>query len=656
MCGIAGYLGVSDSWGNAAAALAAMCQRIAHRGPDDSGTWFDESAFLALGHRRLSIVDLSPQGHQPMVSHCGRYVLAYNGEIYNHLELRQSLGVHPWRGHSDTETMLACFSRFGVLQTLPKLTGMFAIAVWDREQHTLTLVRDRMGEKPLYYGTLGSGEFVFASELKALRAHPRWVGDIDREALTLFLRHNCIPAPWTIYRGVSKLRPGEWLTAKAGGHIERGTYWSTVDVAKESEARRRQALPDSQAIDELDGLLGRVIEGQMLSDVPLGAFLSGGVDSSTIAAQMARRSSGKIKTFSIGFAEPGYDEAEHAKAVAEHLGTDHTELYVTAGDALAVVPKLPTIYDEPFADASQIPTYLLAAMTRKQVTVALSGDGGDELFSGYSRYRLAHDVWHRLNRFPLGLRRWAAGRLLAVRPGSLDTVARSLMMFVPRRKRIGNVGDNLHKFAANVLPADSAAGMYRSLISHWQDPASLVQGASEPHTLVQQIAGENGSLGEVELMGLIDQLTYLPDDILVKVDRAAMAVSLETRVPLLDHRVVEFAWQTPMHQKIRDGQSKWLLRQVLYRHVPKNLIERPKQGFAVPLDSWLRGPLRDWAESLLDARRLAREGYFSVEEVRRKWREHQAGSRNWQYLLWDVLMFQAWLDESNRVPVAAVAA
>jgi asparagine synthase (glutamine-hydrolysing) len=656
MCGIAGYLGVPATWGNAAAVVEAMCQRMAHRGPDDSGTWIDDGACLALGHRRLAIVDLSPQGHQPMVSHCGRYVLTYNGEIYNHLELRKSLGLHPWRGHSDTETLLACFGRFGVQQSLPKLTGMFAFAVWDREQRTLTLARDRMGEKPLYYGTLGSGEFVFASELKALRAHPRWVGEIDREALTLFLRHNCIPAPWSVYRGVSKLRPGEWLAVKANGQIERGTYWSTTDVAKESEVRRRDALPDSQAIDELDGLLGRVIYGQMLSDVPLGAFLSGGVDSSTIAAQMVRQSSSKIRTFSIGFDEAGYNEAEHAKAVAEHLGTDHTELYVTAGDALAVVPKLPMIFDEPFADASQIPTYLLAAMTREKVTVALSGDGGDELFSGYSRYRLAHDVWHQLNRFPLGLRRWAADRLLALQPGSLDAVARSLMKLVPRRRKIGNVGDKLHKFAANVLPADSAAGMYRSLISHWQNPASLVHGSSEPHTLVQQTADQNVSLGEVELMCLIDQLTYLPDDILVKVDRAAMAVSLETRVPLLDHRLVEFAWQTPMHQKIRDGQSKWLLRQVLYRYVPRKLIERPKQGFAVPLDLWLRGPLRDWAEALLEPRRLSREGYFNVDEVQQKWDEHQAGSRNWQYLLWDVLMFQAWLEESDRAPVAACAA
>jgi asparagine synthase (glutamine-hydrolysing) len=656
MCGFAGYLGVSATWGNAATVVEAMCQRLAHRGPDDSGTWIEDGGFLALGHRRLSIVDLSAQGHQPMVSHCGRYVVSYNGEIYNHLELRELIGPHPWRSHSDTETLLACFSRFGVRDSLPKLVGMFAIAVWDREQRALTLTRDRMGEKPLYYGSLGSGEFLFASELKAMLAHPRWKGEVDRDALTLFLRHNCIPAPWSVYRGVSKLRPAEWLTIGADRRIEKGTYWSTTAVATESEARRRHALPDSQAIDELDGLLGRVIDGQMLSDVPLGAFLSGGVDSSTIAAQMVRRSTGRIQTFSIGFDEPEYNEAEHAKAVAAHLKTDHTELYVTAGDALAVVPKLPTIFDEPFADASQIPTYLLAAMTRKKVTVALSGDGGDELFSGYSRYRLANDVWHRLNRFPLGLRRWAANRLLALRPDSLDAVGRSLMTLVPRRKKVGNVGDKLHKFATNVLPADSAMGMYRSLVSHWPDPASLVHGSREPQTLIQQLADQNASLDAVELMSLIDQLTYLPDDILVKVDRAAMAVSLETRVPLLDHRVVEFAWQTPMHQKIRDGQSKWLLRQVLYRYVPKELIERPKQGFAVPLEHWLRGPLRDWAEALLDSRRLASEGYFNVGEIRRKWQEHLAGSRNWQYLLWDVLMFQAWLEETERAPVAARAA
>ncbi len=656
MCGLAGYLGAPASWGNAASVLGAMCGSIAHRGPDDSGIWIDDAVHMALGHRRLSIVDLSPQGHQPMVSHCGRYVLAYNGEIYNHLELRKALGPHPWRGHSDTETLLACFGRFGVQQTLPKLVGMFAIAVWDREKSRLILARDRMGEKPLYYGALGSGEFVFASELKALRAHPRFVADIDRDALTLFLRHNCIPAPWSIYRGISKLLPGEWLAVGTRGEVERGTYWSTTEVAEESEAGRRQALPDSQAIDELDGLLGRVVEGQMLSDVPLGAFLSGGVDSSTIAAQMVRLSPGKIRTFSIGFDVPDYNEAEHAKAVAEHLGTDHTELYVTATDALAVVPKLPTIYDEPFADASQIPTYLLSEMTRSRVTVALSGDGGDELFAGYSRYRLAHDVWRRLDRFPSGLRRWASGRLLALKPGSVDAVARALMALAPRRRKVGNVGDKLHKFASNVLPAESAMGMYRSLISHWQDPASLVRGASEPRTLVHEIVDRQLPLDEVELMSLVDQMTYLPDDILVKVDRAAMAVSLETRVPLLDHRIVEFAWRTPMHQKIRGGQSKWLLRQVLYRYVPKKLIEKPKQGFAVPLDHWLRGPLRDWAESLLDPQRLTREGYFDIEEIRQKWHEHLAGSRNWQYLLWDVLMFQAWIEASNSTPVAACGA
>ena len=581
-----------------------------------------------------------------MVSHCGRYTIVLNGEIYNHLELRKRLGPQSWRGHSDTETLLACFSRYGVKETLAHVVGMFAFAVWDRDEQSLVLARDRMGEKPLYFGKLASGEFLFGSEMKSLRAHPRWHGVIERNALTLYLRHNCIPAPWSIYRGIHKLRPGCWLTVSRDGQIVEDVYWSATEVATRASPKREQALTDEAAADRLEDVLATAVRDQMLSDVPLGAFLSGGVDSSTVVALMTRHAGRKVRTFAIGFSEAGYNEAEHAKAVARHLGTDHTELYVTAKDALAVVPRLPTIYDEPFADSSQVPTFLVAQLARQHVTVALSGDGGDELFAGYSRYRLAQILQQQLDPLPLSLRRWLARRILATRPATWDALTRGAMKLLPRKWRRGRVGDDLHKFAASVLPAESPAAMYRALVSHWQDPAIVVLNSHEPPTLLEDCNVQGALPHSLERMMLTDQVTYLPDDILVKVDRAAMSVSLETRVPLLDHRVVEFAWQVPLHQKIRDGQTKWLLRQVLYRHVPRELIERPKQGFAVPLDQWLRGPLRDWAEALLAPDRLIAEGFFDSKQVQQKWIEHLSGRRNWQYLLWDILMFQAWLEAS----------
>lgn len=640
---------MAGGWGAApSATLTRMCEAISYRGPDDSGIWIDDNARVALGHRRLAIVDLSQHGHQPMVSADGRFVMVFNGEIYNHLEMRAALAGHSWRSHSDTETLLESIARFGLLETLRRCVGMFAFAVWDRQRRALSLARDRMGEKPLYYGRLPSGEFVFGSELKALQAHPRWQGQIDRDALTLFLRHNCIPAPWSVYKGIKKLRPACWLTLRADGSTEEGEYWSALRAAVDGGAAREQPLSDQDATDKLEALLLQSIDGQMLADVPLGAFLSGGVDSSTVVALMARCSSRPIKTFSIGFAEPGYNEAQHARAVANHLGTTHTEMYVSVQDALNVVPLLPEIYDEPFADSSQIPTYLVAKLARQHVTVALSGDGGDELFAGYSRYLLAETVWRHLQRIPAPVRRGAARAALALRPRIWDCMAHLPMALAPKGWAVQDVGDKVHKFAANVLPAESANDMYRALVSHWHDPATVVSGAREPATLLQDQSILAPFSHDVERTSLCDQLTYLPDDILVKVDRAAMAVSLETRVPLLDHRVVEFAWQVPMHQKIRGNTTKWLLRQVLYRYVPKQLIERPKQGFAVPLQHWLRGPLRDWAESLLSPQRLSTEGYFDVRRVRSKWEEHQAGQRNWQYPLWDVLMFQAWMDHVSR--------
>ncbi|WP_422012285.1 asparagine synthase (glutamine-hydrolyzing) [Roseateles sp.] len=642
MCGIAGSLSRPQLSADALKQITeSMCEAIAHRGPDAQAAWVDAREGIALGHRRLAIVDLSPAGLQPMASPCGRYTLVFNGEIYNHNELRARFEGHVWRGHSDTESMLACFSRYGVRATLDLLVGMFAIAVWDHERRRLILARDRMGEKPLYWGRLASGELLFGSELKALRAHPMWRADIDRDALALYMRHNAIPAPFTVYQRIHKLEPGCWLDVGVDTEPVIERYWSLESHAAQARGNM-STLDDAAATDALEGLLDQALAGQMLADVPLGAFLSGGVDSSTIVALMARRSASPVRTFSIGFEEPGFNEAEHAKAVAKHLGTNHTELYVTAQQARDLIPRLPHVYDEPFADSSQLPTLLVAQMARRHVTVALSGDAGDELFAGYNRYLLANRVWRQMARVPLPLRRLAASATLAISPAMWTGLGR---WAAPGH---ANLGDKLHKLATSVLPVASRSEMYRALVSHWQQPEALVLGSTEPRTALQRLALEGPGLDATEQMTLLDQITYLPDDILVKVDRAAMAHSLETRVPLLDHRIVEFALRVPMHQKLRQGplgvESKWLLRQVLYRYVPREMIERPKQGFSIPLDQWLRGPLRDWAEHLLDESRLRQQGLLDATTVQRTWREHLSGRRNWQYQLWDVLMLQSWLE------------
>lgn len=639
MCGITGYW---QKHGADALIAETMAFQIQHRGPDDSGVWLDESAGLALAHRRLSIIDLSPAGHQPMTSPCGRYTLIYNGEIYNHQDLRAELdkagGGFVWRGHSDTETLLAGICFWGVEKTLKRLNGMFAFALWDKSEKQLFLARDRMGEKPLYYGCNGE-TFLFGSELKALTAHPDWQGQIDRDALTLYLRHNYVPSPWSIYKDIYKLPPAHFVVIREDGRdvSEPKCYWNLAKIAAEGS---RQVQGDAEELTgQLDDLLRDAVKRRMMSDVPLGAFLSGGYDSSLVASLMQAQSAQSVKTFSIGFHEAAYNEAQHAKAVAEHLGTDHTELYVTPEQAMAVIPRLPYIYDEPFSDSSQIPTFLVSEMTRRQVTVSLSGDGGDELFCGYNRYLLGRRIWQKLRLLPPSVRKalsWGLDRA----PGhQLNQLQRVL----PQRLQVSSLADRLPKLA-EVLAHSDGQSFYRQLVSHWKDPAQLVLGANEPQTLLNRPEAMPVLPGLREQMMYLDQMTYLPDDILTKVDRASMAVSLEARVPLLDHRVVEFSWQMPTEFKYQNSQGKWLLRQVLYRYVPKELMERPKMGFGVPIEHWLRGPLREWGEELLGEKRLREEGFFDPEPIRKMWKEHVSGKRRWHYYLWDVLMFQAWLE------------
>ena len=649
MCGLTGLWSVV---GEQRAPLVGMARRmadaLAHRGPDDQGEWVDQATGIALAHRRLSIVDLSAEGHQPMRSASGRFVIVFNGEIYNFRELRSALesdsAAPVWRGHSDTEVMLAAFERWGIEGALSRFVGMFAFALWDSHERILHLVRDRLGEKPLYYG-FAAADFVFASELKALRAVRGFAPRVDRLALAAYVQLACVPAPLSIYEGICKLPPGCMLSLDMRRLTARvlpdpRPYWSLERAVERSVAERFTGTAD-EAADLLELRLREAVAGQMVADVPLGAFLSGGVDSSTVVALMQAQSTRPVRTFSIGFSEPDYDEARYAKRIATHLGTAHTELYVTPQETLAVVPRLPQMYDEPFGDSSQIPTFLVSQLARRHVTVSLSGDAGDELFGGYNRYRWGEAIRRCVGWLPPAGRSTLSGAIQAVPPAAWDGVMGALSFALPQRMRPKAAGDKLHKLA-RLLSRDSEAELYEALVSHWS--ADLVRGARQAPVSWTRCSVPDRLRTLPERMMYLDALGYLPDDILVKLDRASMAVSLESRVPLLDHRVVELAWRLPLDMKIRNGQSKWLLRRVLYRYVPRELIERPKMGFGIPLDSWLRGPLRDWAESLLDPARLVREGFFQPDPIRKRWTEHLSGARNWQHHIWGVLMFQAWLE------------
>lgn len=641
MCGIAGFWGPPNEAEEAGRILGRMTDAIRHRGPDDSGQWLDPASGIALGHRRLSIIDLSPQGHQPMRSASGRFVIIYNGEIYNFADLRREEEAHGtrFRGHSDTEVMLAVIERHGVVAGTRRFAGMFAFALWDGSARVLHLARDRIGEKPLYYGSFGAS-LLFGSELKCLRAHPAWRGEIDHGSLALYLRYNYVPAPYAIYAGLRKVEPATILSIAADGSRRATTYWDLSDVVTRGIAEPLVGS-DSEIIDEVESCLRHTIGQEMLADVPLGAFLSGGIDSSTIVALMQAQSPRPVRTFTIGFHEAGYNEAEHAREVARHLGTEHTELYVTPEETRAVIPSLPVIYDEPFGDSSQIPTFLVSQLARQHVTVALSGDGGDEMFGGYNRYFRGNRIWNGVAPLPGWLRRSAARGIRRVTPETWGRVLGAAQRILPARARVAHAGDRMHKLA-NLLTVDSEEAMYRGLVSNWDPPADILHEGDEPGTLLTSTPAPPMGASFVERMMWLDSRTYLPDDIMVKVDRASMAVSLESRAPFLDHRVVEMAWRVPLRLKLRGGQGKWALRAILDRHIPPGLVERPKMGFGVPIESWLRGPLKGWAEALLAPSFLKRDGLFDATEVHRRWEEHQLGRRNWQYPLWNLLMFQAW--------------
>ena len=654
MCGICGY--VTKAPLGDISVIQAMNAAIIHRGPDDSGISYNPNEGIVLGHRRLAIVDLTPSGHQPMSSSSKRFEIVFNGEIYNYKELRYQLNNvkfenSSWHGCSDTEVLLACIDQWGITTALDKSIGMFAFALWDKKEKDLFLVRDRMGEKPLYYGWQNN-VFLFGSELKSLKAHPAFEGNIDRQSIAMQLNRSCIPAPYSIYEGIRKLPPGTYLKLNISkdnlvvGELPTPIpYWSLNDVINKGHSNLSYTS-DADTIFSLDSLLRDSVKQQMKADVPLGAFLSGGVDSSLITALMQLQSRHPVQSFSIGFNEKSFNEAVYAKAVARHIGTVHTEIYITPQQVIDSISLLPSLYDEPFSDSSQIPTYLLSQITRKHVTVSLSGDAADELFGGYNRYIITEYLWNKISNIPFKLRHWIAYALSSISPDRWNMVLRRLGFLIPKKLSSTNLGDKIHK-GARVLNCDSLDNLYLGLVSHW-DARTIMIGDIKPYPEFNAISESLSTVDGFERLMALDALSYLPNDILVKVDRAAMGVSLETRMPFLDHRVIEFSWNLPKSMKIRKNQSKWILRQVLYQYVPRELIDRPKMGFSLPIDSWLRGPLRDWGESLIDESRLRAEGFFKTKPIRKKWDEHLSGRRNWRYHLWNLLMFQAWLEKEKQ--------
>lgn len=645
MCGIAGFVAFNRDQTAESMREIAMTQgdAIYHRGPDSGDVFVNQSLGVALAHRRLAIIDLSAAGYQPMVSSCGNYVIVYNGEIYNAEETRQELiarGIQ-FRGHSDTEVLLEACVAFGVEKAIQRFVGMFALAILDEKNQHLTIVRDRLGIKPLFY-SFSDDHFIFGSELKALKAHPKCPTDIDYDGVAAYFRYQYIPTPHSVYQAVKKLPQGQMLEIDLNKPDARPTpkpFWSFHEKATYGKANQTTAS-DEQMIDEFDALLSDAVTRRMIADVPLGVFLSGGVDSSTVVALMQEASSTPIKTFSIGFEESKYNEAEYAAEIAKHLGTDHTELYVSPQQALDVIPKLTEMYDEPYADSSQIPTFLVSEMTRKHVTVALSGDGGDELFAGYTRYQTAEQIAGRIGKIPMPVRKALSSIWQTVPRGTWD----SLFKVVPKKRRPMYAGDKVHKFAeAFTYDEDD---FYKRLISIWNHPEEIAAHGKEADTLLTNSTLSSELPNLLDRMQYWDTMMYMPDDILTKVDRASMAVSLEVRVPLIDHRVVEYAWTLPRKFKVRDGMSKWILRQVLYRRVPRQLIERPKMGFAVPIDEWFRGPLKEWASDLLSPESIKRYGIVNPVPVERIWAEHLSGNRNWAALLWNVIMLQSWCQKN----------
>lgn len=638
MCGIAGYIGEIE---NPSDCLIKMAHAINHRGPDSNGIWTDQKE-IGLAHSRLSILDLSIAGHQPMHSPSGNYVMVFNGEIYNHKHLRtelEAISNRNWVGHSDTETLLASIDEWGLENTITKVKGMFAIALWDKNSKNLYLSVDRIGEKPLYYGWVGE-QFVFSSELKSIKQFPKFNNKIDRSSLAMFLRFNSIPAPYSIYENIYKLEPGQIVKIHSKSkQVKKYNYWSIEEVYKKGNIKKFTGT-SKEAVDKLESLLSDAVSSQMQSDVPLGAFLSGGVDSSTIVALMQSFSNSKINTFSIGFNSKEFDEAKHAAMVAKHIGTDHYDKYVTDIDALNVIPNLPNIYDEPFADSSQIPTFLVSEFAKQKVTVALSGDAGDELFGGYNRYMFSEKTLNTILKIPSIVKRLISKTIFSIPEEKWSSLLSGYL-----HNRFANIGNKMHK-TADILSSSSIRDLHLRLVSQIYNPSQWLKNSNEYKSKLNDDIVRFKELNSIESMMAYDLISYLPTDILTKVDRAAMSVSLETRIPFLDLNVIEFSASLPIEFKIRNGVSKWALREVLYKHVPKDLIERPKMGFGVPLAEWLRGPLKDWAESLLDEKRLHQEGFFNVEFVREKWLEHLSGNRNWSFQLWNVLMFQAWLENN----------